>query len=224
MTSGMAVGRLLWATSSNRICSASTHRRMKTVSSQWMREAVEAAYRQLGLPTGWSSEQTERFLSLVTERLDAKAAQLSMDLAEDAISRWRTAHPGQDPDHQTTVGLHETALENAREAVVREELYALMAAPAQDQAETASRPSPEVSWEDRWRDIRYRTEPSEAVEDLVDRVWPQRSAMFRVKAAYLLATRAEEGRPVPTSPRHHLVPRLTALVEEELRADGYPIE
>ncbi|WP_238884717.1 hypothetical protein [Mycobacterium sp. IDR2000157661] len=197
---------------------------MKTVSSQWMREAVEAAYRQLGLPTGWSSEQTERFLSLVTERLDAKAAQLSMDLAEDAISRWRTAHPGQDPDHQTTVGLHETALENAREAVVREELYALMAAPAQDQAETASRPSPEVSWEDRWRDIRYRTEPSEAVEDLVDRVWPQRSAMFRVKAAYLLATRAEEGRPVPTSPRHHLVPRLTALVEEELRADGYPIE
>lgn len=78
--------------------------------------------------------------------------------------------------------------------------------------------------EDRWRDVRYRTEPSEAVEDLVDTVWPQRSAMFRVKAAYLLATRAEEGRPVPTSPRHHLVPRLTPQVEEELRADGYPVE
>lgn len=224
MTSGMAVGRLLWATSSNRICSASMHRRMKPVSSQWMREAVEAAYRQLGLPTSWTSEQTETFLTLVTERLDAKAAQLSIDLGEDAISRWRTAHPGQDPDHQTTVGLHETALENAREAVVREELYALMPTPAEDQSEPVSRPSPEVSWEDRWRDLRYRTEPSEAVEDLVDRVWPQRSAMFRVKAAYLLATRAEEGRPVPTSPRHHLVPRLTALVEEELRADGYPIE
>lgn len=42
--------------------------------------AVEAAYRQLGLPTSWSSEQTETFLSLVTERLDAKAAQLSIDL------------------------------------------------------------------------------------------------------------------------------------------------
>jgi len=224
MTSGMAVGRLLWATSSNRICSASTHRIMKPVSSQWMREAVQAAYRQLGLPTGWSSEQTETFLNLVTERLDNKAAALSIDLAQDAISRWRTAHPGQEPDHQTTVGLHETALENAREAVVRQELYALIPTPADDQPEPASRPRPEVSWQDRWRDVRYRTEPSEAVEDLVDTVWPQRSVMFRVKAAYLLATRAEEGRPIPTSPRHHLVPRLTPQVEEELRADGYPIE
>ena len=34
---------------------------MKRVSSQWMREAVQAAYRQLGLPTGWTSEQTETF-------------------------------------------------------------------------------------------------------------------------------------------------------------------
>lgn len=224
MTSGMAVGRLLWATSSNRICSASTHRIMKRVSSQWMREAVQAAYRQLGLPTGWTSEQTETFFNLVTERLDNKAAALSIDLAQDAISRWRTAHPGQEPDHQTTVGLHETALQNAREAVVRQELYALIPTPAEDQPEPVSRPSPEVSWQDRWRDVRYRTEPNESVEDLADTVWPQRSAMFRVKAAYLLATRAEEGRPVPTHPRHHLMPRLTPLVEEELRADGYPIE
>ena len=164
MTSGMAVGRLLWATSSNRICSASTHRRMKPVSSQWMREAVQTAYRQLGLPTGWSSEQTETFFNLVTERLDNKAATLSIDLGEDAISRWRTAHPGQEPDHQTTVGLHETALENAREAIVRQELYALIPTPAEDQPEPRRRPSPEVSWQDRWRDVRYRTEPSEAVE------------------------------------------------------------
>jgi len=107
---------------------------------------------------------------------------------------------------------------------VRQELYALIPTPAEDQPEPRRRPSPEVSWQDRWRDVRYRTEPSEAVEDLVDRVWPQRSAMFRVKAAYLLATRAEEGLPVPSSPRHHLVPRLTPLVEQDLLADGYPTE
>lgn len=223
MTSGIAQGRLLWS-SSNRTCSASTHRRIKPVSSEWMREAVETAYRQLGLPTGWTGEQIEMFLSLVAERLDTKAATLSLDLAQDAVSRWRTAHPGQDLDHQTTVGLHETSLQNAREAVVREELYALIPPPPEDQPEPPHRPSPQVSWEDRWRDIRYRTPPTEAVEELADTVWPQRSAMFRVKAAYLLATRAEEGRPVPTSPRHHLVPRLTPLVEEELRADGLPVE
>lgn len=222
MTSGIAQGRLLW-TRSNRICSASTYRRLKPVS-EWMREAVTIAYRQLGLPTCWTSEQVETFLNLVTARLDDKAAALSLDLGEDAISRWRMAHPGQDPDHHTVIGLHETALQNAREAVVRQELYAMIPTPAEDHPVPAGPPNVEVRWEDRWRDKRFRTKPTEAVFDWVYAVWPERSTMFRVKAAYLVATTAEEGLPVPSSPRHHLVPQFTRRVEEELHADGYPIE
>ena len=54
--------------------------------TEWMRQAVEQVYRhQLGTPSGWTSEQTDLFLNLVTERLDNQAAVLALELGEQAV-------------------------------------------------------------------------------------------------------------------------------------------
>ncbi len=194
--------------------------------SEWMRQAVNDVYhRQLGLPQEWTPEQGELFLNLVTNRLDDQAAELAMQLGEEAVNRWRQIHAGQFPDHATTVGLHETALQNAREAIVRQEIYALIPQRPEDQQPQPPDPLSvqAVPWENRWRDLRYRTPPSEEIEELASHVWAGRSPMFQVAAAYLLAARAEEGRPVPRGPRHRLAHQLAPLIEEELRADGHPL-
>ncbi len=189
-----------------------------------MRQAVNDVYRhQLGLPAEWTPQQRELFIDLVTDRLDGQAAALAMQLGENAIRRWRDIHGGQYPDHATTVGLHATAMQNAREAIVREELYALIPQRSEDQQPHPPGPPvvQGVPWENRWRDLRYRTPPSEAIEELAHHVWAERTPMFRVAAAYLLAARAEEGRRVPRGPRHPLARRLALLIEEELHAYGY---
>lgn len=198
------------------------------VVSEWMRPAVSDVYhRQLGLPTEWTPQQCDQFIDLVTARLDNQASELAMQLGEDAISRWRAIHAGQSPDFSTTVGLRETALQNAREAVVRQELYALIPQPPEDQEHQTPLPQPPlvqgVPWEKRWQHLNYQTPPSEAIEELASHVWPDRSPMFQVEAGYLLAARAEESRPVPSSPRHRLAYQLAPLIEEALAAAGYPV-
>ena len=185
-----------------------------------MSEAVERAYRQLGTPPGWTPEQTDLFLNLVTQRLDATSATLALELGEQAIRNW-TRLNGREPDHQTTVGLHATALENAREATVRNHLYDL--APQQPPQDPPT-PTADIPWTQRWRHILYRGEPSEQIEDLADRLWPDRSAMFRVKAAFLLATRLEEQREVPTGRGQRLTRDLEAEVVAAMTAEGYPVE
>jgi hypothetical protein len=48
--------------------------------------------------------------------------------------------------------------------------------------------------------------------------------MFRVLAAYLLATRLQDGLDLPTSPRHVLAVKLVADINEKLAEIGYPPE
>lgn len=223
MTSGIAVGeRRLWPTPRTRVCSASRNRSTVTVT-EWMRQAVDQVYhRQIGIPAQWSPEQTELFLSLVTQRLDDQAATLALELGEQAVQSWTQQHHSQ-PEHATTVGLHETALQNARETIVRQSLYDLIPQPPEGRDSKPPTPA-DIPWTHRWRHLVYRAEPSEQIEELADHLWPDRSAMFRVKAAYLLATRLEENRAIPTAPGHRLTHDLGVEVAEAMTAEGYPPE
>jgi hypothetical protein len=190
--------------------------------TEWMRQAVDQVYHhQIGIPAQWSPEQTELFLSLVTQRLDDQAATLALELGEQAVQSWTQQHHGQ-PDHETTVGLHETALQNAREAIVRQSLYDLIPQPPEGHDSPPA--LADIPWTQRWRHLTYRAEPSEQIEELADHLWPDRSAMFRVKAAYLLATRLEENRAIPTAPGHRLTHDLGVEVAEAMTAEGYPPE
>jgi hypothetical protein len=226
MTSG--IGRTLWraGVNSNRICSAS--RRPTTPVTQWMRQAVNDARPWLTLPDDWSPDQQERYLQALTNRLDRMAAELCDSLAASAITEWSSRH-GQHPDYLTTVKLRQTALQNARETIVRQELHELI--PLDDE-ETVDFDPPlaqpvaasQVPWDQRWKDARYRSDPGEQNEALAEMVWPAPafSVMFRIKAAYLLIARIEDQLPVPDSPHHPLAAQLAPLVYEDLRADGYP--
>lgn len=227
MTSG--IGRTLWRaeTSSSRICSAS--RRPTTPVTQWMRQAVDDVYRQLPLPEDWSPEHKEQYLNNLTSGLDRMAAELADTLAATAITEWSTRR-GQHPDYLTTVRLRQTALQNARETIVRQELYDLL---AQDDSEetvdfdpplTRPIPSSQVPWHQRWKDARYRSDPGEQIEAVTEMVWPAPSfsVMFRIKAAYLLIARVEDQLPIPVGPHDPLAAQLAPMVYEDLRADGYP--
>ncbi|WP_252980140.1 hypothetical protein [Mycobacterium riyadhense] len=157
------------------------------------------------------------------------AAELADTLGAAAITEWSTRH-GQHPDYLTTVRLRETALQNARETIVRQELYDLI--PQDDSEQTVEFDSPlqrpvpasQVPWDQRWKDARYRSDPGERIEALVEMVWPAPafSVMFRIKAAYLLIARVEDQLPIPDGPQHRLAAQLAPMVYEDLRADGYP--
>lgn len=191
-----------------------------------MRQAVDEVYRQwLALPAEWTHEQRNRFIDLETDRLDRKAFDLTMDLRAAAIRGWMTEH-GQHPDHDTTIRLHQTAEQNAREAIVRTELYDTIPPRGDGTENQPPEPVSGVPWEKRWMDRRYRAEPTDQVKDLVSRVWPspRHTPMFRVLAAYLLATRLQDGLDLPTSPRHVLAVNLVADVNEKLAEIGYPPE
>lgn len=195
-----------------------------------MRQAVNDVYlKWLPLPAGWTLEQTERHLVTETARLDRMAAELSDQLASTAIADW-TSRQGAHPDYLTTVRLRQTALQNAREMIVRQELYDLI---EQDSPEPTVPgdpplhqpvPASQVPWNLRWNDARYRTDPGEQIDALADMVWPgpDFSVMFRIKAAYLLIARVEDQLPVPDGPRHRLAAELAPLVYADLAADGYP--
>lgn len=226
MSGGAVVGeRTLWSgTTRFRVCSAS--RRPSITVSEWMRQAVDEVYRQwLALPAEWTPEQRNRFIDLETDRLDRKAFDLAMDLRQAAIHRW-TAEHGQHPDHDTTIRLHQTAEQNAREAIVRTELYDKIPPRSEGAENEPPEPVSGVPWEKRWMDRRFRAEPTDQVKDLASRVWPspQHTPMFRVLAAYLLATRLQDGLDLPTSPRHVLAVKLVADINEKLAEIGYPPE
>lgn len=202
-----------------------------TVSEQWsMRQAVEEVYgQQMRLPEQWSPERQQRYLSQQASRLEAMSVEMAEPMALAAIKDW-TARYGQHPDYETTVGLRNVALANAREAIVRQELYDLI---EQDEEEThpydpdppLTRPASEVPWDQRWTNVSYRSEPGERLEALAEMVWPEAdfSDWFRIKMGYLLAARQEDNLPLPNSPGQPLAAELAAMVYEDLKTDGYPV-
>ena len=81
-----------------------------------------------------------------------------------------------------------------------------------------------MPWDQRWTRTQYRTDPSEQIEDLIAQIWPDPdfSAVFRIKAGYLLAARAEDHLGLPAHREDPLTEELAALVYSDLRHDGLP--
>ncbi len=197
-----------------------------------MRQAAEEVYhQQMRLPEQWSPEQKQQYLSEQASRLESMAVEMAEPMALAAIKEWASRHHGQHPDYETTVGLRNTALANAREAIVRQEVYDLMEPEDEDPTHpydpppTPMVPASQVPWDQRWTEVDYRTEPGLRLEALAEMVWPEPdfSAIFRIKMGYLLAARQEDNLPLPDSPGQPLAAELAAMVYEDLKADGYPI-
>jgi hypothetical protein len=206
--------RVLWNAKSAPACTGT--RKQGNAMPGWMHAPVSEVYSKwLALPTEWTAEQRETFIALWVDRLEDEAADLSIDIREESLRAWRADH-GRQPDFFTSVRITETAMQTAREAVVRERLYDRIPL---DENGDAIPPEPVsgVPWDKRWMDPRYRVrEPSEAIEERAREVWPEHSSMFRVVAARLLTARAEEGRPVPRTRRdqlaHDLVPEINEML------------
>lgn len=182
----------------------------------WMHAPVSEVYgKWLALPTDWTAEQRETFIALWAERLEDEAGDLAMDIREESLRAWRAEH-GQQPDFLTSVRISETAMQTARESVVRERLYDRIPL---DEDGDAIPPEPVsgVPWNKRWMDHRYRVgESTDEIDEHARQVWPDHSTMFQVLAAELLTARLEEGRPVPKTRRdqlaHDLVPDINEML------------
>lgn len=180
------------------------------------------------LPPEWTPPQRQDFLHREAGRLSRQMADLAADMTERAVQDW-ISRTGEHPDYRTKVALVTTATVQARELVLSQELYELIPPPADDPLEDhlAGRPDRiQVPWDQRWTRTYYRTEPTQDQEDLVAAVWPPPafSALFRIKAEYLISARAEDHQPLPSDRHDPLADQLAQLVYADLRADGLPTQ
>lgn len=213
MSIGVGGERLLWNRSTPKVSSGSGKGRE---AMGWMHAPVSEVYGTwLAVPTEWTPEQRETFIALWADRLEDEAGDLAMDIREESLLAWQAQH-GRQPDFETSVRLSATAMETAREAVVRERLYDRI--PLDEDGDAI--PPEQVSgvpWEKRWMDHRYRVaEPTDAVADHARQLWPEHTPMFRVLGAMLLAARLEEDRPVPRNRRDQLAQDLVPEINEML--------
>lgn len=228
----MTQGRTVWCAKGpspkGRICSAFW--RTLPVSSE-IRLIMEQTYRDhIGIPQDWTPEQTRVFLDTEAARLGRLIAATSAQLQEQAISEV-TTRTGQPPDYLTTVALINQAKSQARELILTQELYEQVPEqveiPDDPSFETdlSDEPPARVNWDDpnRWKTLN-RSEPRPETITLTNQVWSDRSALFRIKAGYLLQARLEDQVPLPQHPDDPLVATLTAMVEQDLLDDGLPTD
>lgn len=211
----------------SRICSASSTGKA-AVSSPEIRQIVQDVYSQhLELPPEWTPEQSATVLEDEASRISQQIAQLADQMGAQSVAEW-TQRTGQHPDYTTKVGLLNTAMLAAKEIVLSNELYELIPEP-QDPSDETAETAPDldrrqVPWDQRWTRTQYRSDPSDQIEDLVAQIWPDPvfSAVFRIKAGYLLAARAEDHLPLPAHHEDPLAEELATLVYNDLRHDGLP--
>jgi len=214
-------------THTSRVCSTSSAGTV-TVTSPEIRQIVAQAYAQTVQLQQWSPEQRQAFLDDEASRIRHQVAELAAEMGAQAVGEWTKVH-GQHPDYQTKVGLLNTARSQAMEIVLANELYE-QSPTEDDQPSTLwgeDQPMPDrshVPWDQRWTRPQYRSEPSQDHEELITHLWPDPhfSAVFRIKAGYLLAARAEEGLPLPDGPQDPLTAQLAQMVHTDLRRDGLP--
>ena len=211
----------------SRICSASSTGKA-AVSSPEIRQIVQDVYSQhLALPPEWTPEQSATFIEDEAARISQQIAQLADQMGAQSVAEW-TQRTGEHPDYLTKVGLLNTAMASAKEIVLSEQLYELIPEPQDPPIETTETPPSldrsQVPWDQRWTRTQYRSDPSEQIEDLVAQIWPDPdfSAVFRIKAGYLLAARAEDHLGLPAHREDPLAEELAALVYSDLRHDGLP--
>jgi hypothetical protein len=198
------------------------------VSSPEIRRIVHDVYSQhQALPPEWTPEQSATFLEDEAARISQQIAQLADQMGAQSVTEW-TQRTGEHPDYLTKVGLLNTAMASAKEIVLSEQLYELISEPQDPPNETTETPPSldrsQVPWDQRWNRTQYRNGPSEQIEDLVAQTWPDPdfSAVFRIKAGYLLAARAEDHLGLPAHREDPLAEELAALVYSDLRHDGLP--
>lgn len=184
--------------------------------------------RYLQLPPEWTSQEQQSYLERESERLSRMVGDLADQIAEQSVTQWTHSH-GQHPDYLTKVGLVTSARMAAREQILNNEVYEQIPAAETDEDRDVIREEPpqgrgEIPWDQRWTDPDWRTDPTEAMETLIEQIWPEPrfSMLFRIKAGYLLAARQEDGLPNPTASDSPLAQELATLVYQDLRSDGLP--
>ena len=208
----------------SRICSASSTGKVAVSSPEIHQIVAEVYTNHLGLPEQWTADQRERFIETEAARISRRVAELAAQMGEQAVAVWR-ARQGDHPDFTTKVGLLNTAKASAMEVVLTQELYELIPEPVEEQATDPGEAIPDrsqVPWDQRWTRTYYRSDPSEATEELAARVWPDPdfSDVFRIKAGYLLQARVEDQLALPADRADPLAAQLAQMVYSDLRHDG----
>lgn len=212
----------------SRICSASLTGKT-AVTSPEIRHIVQTIYTDhLQLPAEWSAAQRQEFIETEAGKISHQVAELAAEMGEQAVADWIARH-GDHPDYLTKVGLLNTAMAAAKEIVLNNELYEMIAKPADSTPSEPIDAEPvldhsQIPWDQRWTRTRYRTEPSDQIEALAAAIWPDPnySAVFRIKAGYLLAARAEDQLPLPRHAGDPLAEQLAQMIYADLRHDGLP--
>lgn len=192
-----------------------------------VQKAVHHVYTtSLSLPPDWTEHQRLHFLTEEAQTISEMVLLNAATLSSHDIETWRREHPDQQLNPTTEEHLRRVAYNSAMRHVLNTELFDLIAPTDQDDP-IGDQPEPErnqVSWDQRWTRPQYRCEPSPQIEDLIERLWPEPtySTVFRIKAGYLLAARAEEMLPNPDHQDDPLVNELAAMVYKDLRRDGLP--
>ncbi|WP_159848495.1 hypothetical protein [Nocardia sp. CY41] len=165
------------------------------------------------------------------DREAARLTQLIEEIVGDSphgflMQQWRAEHPGQDPDHQTTVALIETAWRSARSRVLETELYPQLSAEDQQRTEDEMQELGEDSalQAQRLKDVgdpeRWRTamvEPTELATRIVNRVWGTAGSLeFQELALALVQQRLEDDLPTPTTGADPLREELESMIDAEL--------
>jgi hypothetical protein len=213
---------------SNRVCSTSSAGTVVVASPEILQIVTQAYEQELALPSQWSPAQRHAFIQAEADKISYRVAELAAELEAQAVGEWTRSH-GQHPDYLTKVGLVNTARSQAMEIVLSEDLYEQIP-DEEDPPSTLwgeDQPTPERSqlpWDQRWTNPAYRSDPSPGIEDLIAQLWPKPafSAVFQIKAGYLLSARAEDGLPVPSHQGDPLTAELAQMIYADLRSDGLP--
>jgi len=224
--------RTIWSAGAtirtSRICSASLTGKT-AVTSPEIRQIVHAVYTDhLQLPAEWTAAQRQEFIEAEAGKISHQIAELAAEMGEQAVADWIARH-GDHPDYLTKVALLNTATAAAKEIVLNNELYEMIPEPPDSIPSDLIEGEPVldrslIPWYQRWTHTRYRTEPSDQIEALAAATWPDPnySAVFRIKAGYLLAARAEDQLPLPRRPGDPLAEQLAQMIYTDLRHDGLP--
>jgi len=212
----------------SRICSASLTGKA-AVTSPEIRQIVHTVYTDhLQLPAEWSAAHRQEFIEAQAGKISHQIAELAAEMGEQAVADWMARH-GDHPDYLTKVGLLNSATAAAKEIVLNNELYEMIPEPPDPIPSDPIEAAPvldrsQIPWDQRWTHTRYRTEPSEQIEALATAIWPDPnySAVFRIKAGYLLSARAEDQLPLPSRPGDPLAEQLAQMIYTDLRHDGLP--
>jgi hypothetical protein len=199
------------------------------VSSPEIRQILHTVYTEhLQLPPEWTPAQRQEFLETEAAKISYQIAELAAEMSAQTVTDWTSRH-GEHPDYLTKVGLINSATASAKEIVLNQELYEMIPEPQDSTSTDQIAPEPildrsQVPWDQRWTRTQYRSDPSEQIEALAARMWPDPdfSAVFRIKAGYLLAARDEDQLPLPSRPGDPLAADLAQMVFSDLRRDGLP--